>query len=94
MMTEPQDTEPVTVDAVSDPVTLDMIVAAQQALEQEQAATRTRQEQLRATRNDLIRRGIATEAVRGAEVYRATGISEAHVSRLVQGRTSGKRRAQ
>lgn len=68
-------------------VTLDMIAAAHEKL-----ITDDTEERLRDERNELIRRALR-EGMTKAEIHRRIGVSEAHIGRIEQGRTTGRHRA-
>lgn len=72
------------------PVTLALI----QAKQQEITEAERRPAQLRAERDDMIRAALATGVTTKAELHRTLEprISEQHLGRIEQGRTSGARR--
>jgi hypothetical protein len=69
------------------PVTLAQILAKQRDI----SAAERRPSELRAERDDLIRAALRAGVTTKAELHRETGISEQHLGRIEQGRTSGAR---
>lgn len=67
------------------PITLASLLAAQRRVEKAEAATPQR----RAERDDMIRAALAAGITTKAELHRELGISEQHLGRIEQGRTSG-----
>ena len=73
-------------DIAAGSVTLDMIAAAHDRLMTDDTEERLRQE-----RNELIQRALR-EGMTKAEIHRRIGVSEAHIGRIEQGRTTGRHR--